>query len=135
MIDRFHEIVYDSLRDVRNIDDKVFISSLFIVAEDNYKAYAELLYGSVDKCIEILKEVYDHEVMDFNNYIRMENVNVKNGIELTKAELIKHDYKGFYKAVYNKDEFALAICDICNKSKNAYESKADLDVVIGEFLN
>ena len=57
------------------------------------------------------------QLVDFT--IRLYNRNVSNAFFKT-LEKVKEteDSNGFLKALYNKDVFALAICDICNYNFN-----------------
>lgn len=48
-MDNINRIGYDAFRGIYNVQDKIYIMTLFIVAFDDQQCYAELLFGDVDK--------------------------------------------------------------------------------------
>jgi len=113
------QIIYDTTRNVLNIEDKLSIATLFLFCEKiGTKKLAELLYcDCLETFIEDLQDEYKNYDVDFT--IRLENKNIQDAFFKTLDKYKgKNDANGFLKAVYEKDEFALIICDIVNYNFN-----------------
>lgn len=120
-----HNILYHQSRGLTDLTDKLSIASIFIFCEqsDAYD-YAELLYGNnPENFIAELNDRYKEYEIDFT--VRFERGNVKDAFDsVREAVKKKFDSNGFYKALYERDEFAIVtlelvnICDTLTKSKN-----------------
>jgi hypothetical protein len=109
------KIIYDTTREIYSVEDKLRIATIFIFCyKEDSKLFAELLYTkSHVKFIYNLNFKYQDYEVDFG--IRLEDRNVKNSFYKTLEKVKeKYDPDGYYKALFNGDEFALAIYDIVN---------------------
>jgi hypothetical protein len=112
---RIEEIIYETTREIYNIEDKLRIATLFLFCERvGSEKLSELLYceNHINFVNSLNSEYKDYDV-DFT--INFENPNVKSAFYKTlDAIVINWDSNGFLKALYNKDEYAIVICDILN---------------------
>lgn len=109
---KFNKLCYDELRAVVNLTDKVFITSLFLFAMEDDLKYAKLLYQGYD---HIIAEWEQNEIFVELNF---ENKNVKQAIESITNKLIeKDDANGYYKGLFDGDEYAVAIYEITKTVK------------------
>lgn len=122
-----HQIIYDTTREVINIEDKLNIATVFIFCDKlGCEKYSQLLYAENHECfIDSLNEEYGAYDVDFS--INFKNPNVKSAFYKTLEKVKeKHDSEGFYKAIHEKDEFALVICDIVNHDFDAVKVKREV---------
>lgn len=136
-MDNINRIGYDALRGIYNVQDKIYIMTLFIVAFDDQQCYAELLFGDVDKCIKMLQERYDEDIMDFHKYLNLDNSNNADSIEEMKVELIKGlDDNNYLKSLYEEDEFALVIYEMDKRLNQMDKNSIKLNVkMFSDLLN
>lgn len=136
-MDNINRIGYDALRGIYNVQDKIYTMTLFIVAFDDQQCYAELLFGDVDKCIKMLQERYDEDIMDFHKYLNLDNSNNADGIEEMKVELIKGlDDNNYLKSLYEEDEFALVIYEMDKRLNQMDKNSIKLNVkMFSDLLN
>ena len=116
---KIEQIIYQTTRNVLNLEDKLSIATIFLFCEKiGTKKIAELLYTENPKqFIEEVNYLYEDYQVDFS--VHLSNENIQKAFELTREKYIeKNDDKGFYKAVYEQDPFALVICDIMNRSQS-----------------
>jgi hypothetical protein len=121
---KIEQIIYDTTRDILNLEDKLSIATLFLFCEKlGTKKLAELLYNDdLEGFINDLQEEYKNYDVDFS--IRLENINVHNAFFKTLDKYKeKNDSNGFLKAVYDRDKFAMVICDIVNYKFDKIEFK------------
>lgn len=114
---QIEKIIYDTTRSIYSVEDKLSISTLFIFCyKRSRKLFAELLYTDdhlsfIDK---LNSEHSDYEV-DFS--IRLSDKNVRECFYATLEKVKeKYDDDGFYKALFEGDEFAVVIADIADNS-------------------
>ena len=83
-----------------------------------WKPFSELLYTSNHKqFIKNLNSKYSDYEGDFS--VNLENGNVNDALYKTLEKVKeKYDANGFYKALFEKDPFALAIKEIVDNFKN-----------------
>lgn len=107
------KIIYYTTRGLHGIDDKLAIATIIIFTYKwDTELFAELLYcENKQEFINKLNNKFADFQVDFS--INLYNKNVKDCFDITIAEVIqKYDKYGFYKAVFEKDEFALVILNI-----------------------
>lgn len=115
---KIEDIIYETTREVRSVEDKLRIGTVFLFCQQlgNVKL-SELLYADNHaKFIDDLNNEYKEFSFDLS--INFDDVNIKNAFYNT-LEKVKKDWDsdGFLKAIHEKDEFAIAICDIVKKTK------------------
>jgi hypothetical protein len=116
---KIEQLIYNTTRNVLNLEDKLSIATLFLFCEKKgTEKLAELLYCDCLKTfLDNLQEEYKKYDVDFT--IRLNRKEVQDAFFLTLDKYKeKNDANGFLKAVYQKDPYALAICGIVNKHKN-----------------
>lgn len=109
----FEKIIYDTCREVMNVEDKLKIATVFLFCNKlGNETLSELLYTeSHELFINNLNQMYNNYEIDL--LINFSNPNVKNAFYKTLEKYKeKYDSKGFLKALYLKDEFAIAINNI-----------------------
>lgn len=105
-----NKILYQTTRGIYSVEDKLSIGTVFLFC---YKfdalSFAELLYTNDHKrFINGLNREYSKYEVDFN--IRLDDRNVLSCFNKTIEEVkAKYDNDGFYKALFEKDKFALVI--------------------------
>jgi hypothetical protein len=127
---KIEKIIYQTTRNVLNVEDKLKIASIFLFCEKlGSKKLSELLYSkNHQKFIENLNGEYKN--YDIDLLINFSNPNVKNAFYLTLEEVIKtYDKDGFLKAISNNDEFAIAILDIINYDFSSLEIRSFKDKI------
>ena len=115
-------IIYQTTREINNVEDKLRIVTIFLFCDKiGSEKFAELLYcDDKEKFINDLQNEYKHYEVDF--FINFSNINVKRAFEKTLEEVIKkEDASGYYKALFEKDPFALVIQEIINYDLNHKE--------------
>ena len=113
------EIIYNTCRELVNMEDKLGIATLFLFCyQYSTDTFAELLYCENKKdFLSNLNEEF--KPMDIYFNVNLNNRNVNNSFSKTIEEVIKQeDPNGFYKAVYQKDEFALACLNAVSEFSN-----------------
>jgi hypothetical protein len=106
------KIIYDTTRDLLNLEDKLSIAAIFIFCwKMNDKAFAELLYcQDRGRLIEKLNAEYS---ADFT--IKLSDKNTRECFYKTLDRVKeKYDADKYYKALFDGDPFAVAIYEICN---------------------
>lgn len=109
------DIIYQTTREINNVEDKLRIATIFLFCDKvSSIKFAELLYcDDKEKFVNDLQKDYKHYEVDF--YINLNNFNVKRAFEKTLEEVVKkEDANGYYKALFEKDPFALVIQEILN---------------------
>lgn len=111
-----HDIIYEKTRDISNIETKIKIATIIIFCLEHSAEYiAELLYT---KNYESLLTRIRNENHDIDVYLNLDDRNTREAFVATvEAVRSKSDEDGFYCAVYEKDEFALAIIGILNATE------------------
>ena len=121
---KIEQIIYHTTRGVFNIEDKLSIATLFLFCEKlGIQKLAELLYNDdLEHFIDNLQEQYSDYDVDFT--IRLNKKEIHDALFKTLDKYKeKNDSNGFLKAVHNKDEFAMVICDIVNYKFDKIEFK------------
>jgi len=107
------KIIYNTTREIFNVEDKLRIASIFLFCNGlDSEIFAELLYtNEPEEFILDINNQYSEYNIDLK--VNFEDKNVKNAFYKTRFELIKkEDENGYYKALYEQDEFALVINEI-----------------------
>lgn len=121
---KIEKIIYDTARNVLNLEDKLSIATLFLFCEKiGTHKIAELLYcDCLETFLDDLQEEYKNFDVDFT--IRLEKREVHDAFFMTLDKYKeKNDSDGFLKAVYEKDPYALVICEISNYYFNELDFK------------
>ena len=118
------KIIYDTTREIYSVEDKLSIATVFIFCDKiGSVQMAELLYtDNHEKLVKNLNLKYVDFDVDFS--IRFDNKNVNNSFYKTLEKVReKEDANGYYKALFNKDPYALIIADIVNYNFDKVEFK------------
>lgn len=119
---KIEDIIYDTTREVLNVEDKLRIATVFLFCESlGSKKLSDFLYCQDHALfIENLNIEYSAYEVDFS--VNFSNQNVKNAFYKTLEKVKqKWDSNGFLKAISEGDSFALAICEIVNYRFDKYE--------------
>jgi hypothetical protein len=112
---KIEPIIYETTRGIYSVEDKLSIATLFLFCyKYDSKLFAELLYlKEHTKLIEHLNLSYKEYQVDFS--IKLEDKNVRDSFYKT-IEVVKdkYDKDGYYKALFEKDEFALVVYELTN---------------------
>jgi hypothetical protein len=125
---KIEKIIYDTTRNLLNLEDKLAIAKIFLFCEKlGTKKIAELIYtNDPEKFINELEQEYIDYEIDLK--VRFDNRDVKNAFNTTiNRYRFVNDPNNFLLAVYHKDPYALAICEITNTFFDEIEA--------GKFLN
>lgn len=131
--DKLTRLIYDELRCVADITDKIAISAIVLTASYSQYDFADLLYSNqnLDYWVSRTNRFFQNKTpnnIDKSTYIdainankAMEDIFLKFITAIRKA----YDKDGLYKALFNKDEYAIATVEIFDviKSKNWEEIK------------
>ncbi len=112
---KIEDIIYDTTREVFNVEDKLRIATVFLFCEKiGLEKLSQLLYAKNHASfIQKLNKEYAAYKVDFT--VNFSNPNVKNAFFKTLEKVKeKWDSDGFYKAIADGDKYALAICQIVN---------------------
>jgi hypothetical protein len=121
---RIEDIIYITTREINNTEEKLRIATLFLFCQKiGCEKLSELLYTSDHrKFINDLNQEYQEYKIDF--YLNFNNPNVHSAFYKTLEKVReKWDSNGFLKAIYERDEFALVICNLVNYDFNKVEFK------------
>lgn len=121
---KIEDIIYDTTRDVLNVEDKLRIATVFIFCEKlGSEKLSQLLYAKNHASfIDELNSDYEEYEVDFS--VNFSNPNIKNAFYKTLEKVKeKWDSNGFLKAISEGDEFALVICEIINYDFDKVEFK------------
>ena len=121
---KIEDIIYDTTRDVLNVEDKLRIATVFIFCEKlGSEKLSQLLYAKNHASfIDELNSEYEEYEVDFS--VNFSNQNIKSAFYKTLEKVKeKWDSNGFLKAISEGDEFALVICEIINYNFDKVEFK------------
>lgn len=121
------KILYDELRSVLNTTDKIYISNIVLIAQYDHIEFAELLYSEKD-----LRYWIEKTNVFFKNALQTDDLliemfvdkNINNCFKNLKKALKEYfEFDGYFKALHEKDEYALATWEITKMvEKNNYEN-------------
>ena len=118
------KIIYNTTREIYNVEDKLSIATIFIFCfEKNSELFAELLYTNKHEGFlkKMNEKYYEYEI---NFKIRLDDKNVRNSFFKTLEEVKnRHDKDKYYKALFDKDEYALVISKIVNYNFSTLKMK------------
>ena len=121
---KIEDIIYDTTREVLNVEDKLRIATLFIFCDKlGFEKLSQLLYTKNHASfIDDLNNEYAEYEVDFS--VNFSNPNIKSAFYKTIEKVKeKWDSNGFLKAISEGDEFALVICEIVNYNFDKVEFK------------
>jgi len=122
---RIEDIIYQTTREVLNVEDKLRIATIFIFCDKlGNKRFSQLLYTKdIPLFIEKLNDQYSDYDVDFT--INFSNPNIHSAFYKTLERVReKRDGNGFLKALFEGDEFAIVIDNIINYDYNHIKAKA-----------
>lgn len=112
---KIEDIVYQTTRELHNVEAKLRIATLFLFCNSlGSKELSELLYcENKEKFISELENKYKEYEIDI--VIDFTNKNVENSFYKTLEEVKRQwDENSFLKALYDGDEFAIVINNMVN---------------------
>ena len=115
---KFHKALYENLRGIPNVTDKIAIANVFLTAHKDSKTFAALLYAGhgLEYWINERNEYFKQALSADDNVIAniLINANEKNCF-LNMVESCRQifDADRYYKALYDGDEFATGIYEAC----------------------
>lgn len=110
---KIEDIIYETTREIFNVDDKLRISTIFLFCQKlGSEKLSQLLYSeNHEQFIDDINREYENYGVDFS--IDFENPNVKSAFYKTLEKVKeKWDGNGFLEAIAKGDEFAIAICEL-----------------------
>lgn len=121
---RIEDIIYDTTREILNVEDKLKIATVFLFCDKlGSEKLSQFLYteNHADFIDELNNEYAEYKV-DFT--VNFSNPNVKSAFYKTLERVKdKWDSNGFLKALSERDEFAIVICEIENYKFDEVEFK------------
>lgn len=110
---KIEDIIYETTREIFNVDDKLRISTIFLFCQKlGSEKLSQLLYSeNHEQFIDDINREYENYGVDFS--IDFKNPNVKSAFYKTLEKVKeKWDANGFLEAIAKGDEFAIAICEV-----------------------
>ncbi len=117
-----HSILYNTTRSIYSVEDKLSIATIILFCyKNNNKQFSELLYTDDHlKFIERLENEYKEYGLNF--HIKLGDKNIRQCFYKTLEKVKeKYDKDEFYKAIFNKDKYALVICDVVNFNFKSFD--------------
>lgn len=122
--DAYCKILYNELRDILNTSDKLNISNIICIAQFDHIKFADLLYNgkNLKYWIEKTNDFFKKETNTSETFIEIHvDENMENCFTNLKKALKEYfEFEGYFKALYEKDELALATWKIVQ----AFEKKS-----------
>ena len=121
------EIIYNNTREVINLEDKLSIATLFIFCyKHSSELFSRLLYeDDISLLIQSLNNDFKEYEVDFS--LKLSDKNVLNSFNRVRESVRKkHDPEGYYKALFEGDEFAKVISEIVNYNFDEVKIKRTL---------
>ena len=121
------KIIYDTTREIHSVEDKLSIGAIFIFC---YKfsslKFAKLLYTDDHQgFICGLSEEFLNYGVEFT--VRLEDENINNCFHKTLEKVReKHDSNGYYKALFEGDNYAIAVNELTSYKFSSIEIMKDL---------
>ena len=134
MNEKLEDIIYDTTREVLNLEDKLRIATVFLFCDKlGSEKLSQLLYAqNHSSFIDDLNKEYLGYDVDFT--VNFTNPNTKSAFHKTLEKVKeKWDADGFLKAISEGDEFALVICEIVNYEFDKVEFKKFTKQVATQF--
>ena len=115
---KFHAALYDNLRGIHNVSEKIAISNIILTAYYDNKVFAELLYGAPDLAYwhGRVNSYFQERLSTADNVLPSVHLgeNEKNCFRNVVASCRKiFDDDGYYKALHEGDEFAVIVYEVC----------------------
>ena len=115
---KFHSALYDNLRGIHNVSEKIAISNIVLTTYFDGKVFAELLYGTHDLAYwhSRINEYFQEQLSTADNVLPSVHLgeNEKNCFRNVIVSCRKiFDDDGYYKALHEGDTFAVAVYEVC----------------------
>jgi hypothetical protein len=125
------KITYDTLRSITNIEDKIAISTMLLIARDKKELiYADMLYNnlSLDDAINQInnsQEFKDYQINikisnNYENTISAFNETIKKLREMEEKD--EESDKCYFKYLAERDSMAIAVMEICQIVQKKYKA-------------
>jgi len=121
---KIEPIIYETTRGIYSVEDKLSIASLILFSwKLGSKTFCKLLYtDDYSKFISDLSDEY--KSYDIKLTVKLEDKQINNALIKTIEKVReRYDDNGFLKALYEGDEFAIAIDEIVNYNFDKVELK------------
>lgn len=129
-----HGIIYDTTRPLTNLSEKLGIATLVLFCyQIGSVKFSELLYCK-DKSKFVNALNIEYSAYDVKFEVSLNNKLVLECLNRTLVEVARKYDNGFYKAVFNKDPYALAIVDITERVIKKFDIRA-IAKEVGEQLS
>ena len=116
--EKFHKAVYNNLRAIPNMTDKLAITNIFLTAYHDVKMFADLLYGGNDLqyWLDRINDFFMQSIDTTDKLLRISTItfNENNCFrDMVKESRKAFDDDGYYKALHEGDEYAIAVYEVC----------------------
>lgn len=128
----FENVMLESLREIHDVTQKVLVSTLCLIFLADDKLTAELLYSENDleyfmergnkyfKELEINDKSFDENLFEYYKNENLDSAFLKT-VEILKKKIEMQD-KGYFKCLFEKDDWALATAEASEFFINLYST-------------
>ena len=116
--EKFHKVVYNNLRAIPNVTDKIAVTNIFLTAYYDGRMFADLLYSANDLqyWLERINDFFRQSLDTRDKLLGISTItsNENNCFrDMVKESRKAFDDDGYYKALYEGDEYAIAVYEVC----------------------
>ena len=128
----FENVMLDSLRELFDVNQKILVSTICLIFLQDDKMTAELLYSENDleyfvekgnkyfKDLDINDKSFDENLFEYYKNENLDSSFLKT-VELLKNKIEQQD-KGYFKCLFENDEWALATSEASEFFRNLYST-------------
>lgn len=128
----FESVMLETLRELFDINQKILISTLCLIFLQDDKMTAELLYSKNNleyfvkkgnqyfKDLDINDKSFDENLFEYYKNENLDSAFLKT-VEILRNKIENQD-KGYFKCLFEKDEWALATAEASEFFTNLYSS-------------